>query len=201
MFLAFTTAFLILFISVLRTAEIRYDFNPSLPAKGGVFLDEPERIEYYLPYPGNVLPDSPLWALKALRDRLWYIITTDAGKKADLLLLFADKRLNMALTMFGDRKAEVGFTTLTKAEKYLELASAKEKDNRARGIDTSDFLVRLATAALKHYEIIQTIIRLAPDDARPAILDYESYSQKVYQEARDALMEKNKVPPENPFIW
>lgn len=194
-------AFTILFISILRSAEIKYDFNPSFPTGKNLPDGQVSQIEYYLPYPGGVLPDNPLWEAKALRDRVWYLITTDQGKKADLLLLFADKRLNTAILLFEKREPEIGLITLSKAEKYLEAASLKEIENRKEGLDTTEFLVRLSTAALKHYEIIQNIVELAPDDARPLIYTYEDYAKKVYYNCRDALNEKGKTPPENPFSW
>ncbi len=48
-------------------------------------------IEYALPYPG-LLPDSPLYILKAIRDRIIEVLISDTMKKANFELLAADKR-------------------------------------------------------------------------------------------------------------
>src|SRR3989337_1880549 len=49
-------------------------------------------IDYYLPYPG-LLPDHPLYWLKMVRDRVRLWLAFNQVKKAELLLLYADKRL------------------------------------------------------------------------------------------------------------
>ena len=85
----------ILFTSVLRTAAVKYEFSESpltsLVDASSVLGEEEINIDYYLAYPGKVLPDSPFWPLKALRDRIWLWITTNSSRKAELKLLFADK--------------------------------------------------------------------------------------------------------------
>lgn len=194
-------AFGILFLSIFRTASVKYDFGETLPLQSLQPEKNNIQIDYYLPYPGRVLPGSPLWTLKAVRDKAWLMFTTSPTRKAELKLLFADKRLGAALLLFDGGNPEEGVSTLTKAEKYLEEAMRQEGVARDRGIDTSDILLRLANASLKHYSLIQEIIEVVPDEARPIIKDSETYSKKTYEEARDALLEKGMMPPKNPFAW
>ena len=195
----------ILFTSVLRTAAVKYEFAESSQtvdvSASSVLGDEEVNIDYFLAYPGKVLPDSPIWPLKALRDRIWLWITTNSSRKAELKLLFADKRISMSKILFEKGKPEIGFSTLTKAEKYLEEAGSSEKKNRGKGVDTSEFLERLARASLKHAEVIDEILEIAPEDARPNIITTKDYSKKVFEESRNALLEKGMEPPENPFDW
>ena len=195
----------ILFTSVLRTAAVKYEFAESSQtvdvSASSVLGDEEVNIDYFLAYPGKVLPDSPIWPLKALRDRIWLWITTNSSRKAELKLLFADKRISMSKILFEKGKPEIGFSTLTKAEKYLEEAGSSEKKNRGKGVDTSEFLERLARASLKHAEVIDEILEIAPEDARPNIISAKEYSKKVFEESRNALLEKGMEPPENPFDW
>jgi hypothetical protein len=199
-----TLAFAILFISVFRTASVKYEFSDvRTPDNQGSFVlgDKDINIEYYLAYPGKVLPDSPLWPVKALRDKIWLFLTTNPGRKAELKLLFADKRLGSAKLLFEKDKPEIGFTTLTKAEKYLEEAVAQEKINRENEIDTTDFLQRLSNASLKHYEVMEEILMIAPDDAKPQVVSSQDYAKRAYEMVRDALFEKGIQPPESPFDW
>jgi len=197
-------AFAVLFISVFRTASVKYEFSDvRTPDNQGSFVlgDKDINIEYYLAYPGKVLPDSPLWPVKALRDKVWLFLTTNPGRKAELRLLFADKRLGSAKLLFEKDKPEIGFTTLTKAEKYLEEAVAQEKVNRENEIDTTDFLQRLSNASLKHYEVMEEILMIAPDDAKPQVVSSQDYAKRAYEMVRDALFEKGIQPPESPFDW
>lgn len=195
-------AFGILLTSVLRTASVKYEFSESpSDVKAEVLGEETVNIDYYLPFPGRVLPDHPLWPLKALRDRVWLWITTSPTRRAELKLLFADKRLGSAKILFEKDKTEIGFSTLTKAEKYLEEAVNQEKENRKKGIDTSEFLEKLAKAALKHAQVMGEILLVAPEDAKPKIIQTEDYAKRAYEEARNGLLDKGLKPPESPFDW
>lgn len=194
-------AFTILFASVLRTASVRYEFEGSYPQEYNQISESNVNIDYYLPYPGKVLPDSPLWPLKALRDKVWLLMTTDPSRRAELKLLFADKRLGSAKVLFEKGKIKSGLSTLTKAEKYLEEASVEEEQVRKRGIDTFELLTRLANSSLKHFEVTQEILEIAPSDVKPLISKTQDYPKKSFEKARNGLLEKGKPFPQNPFVW
>lgn len=194
-------AFGILFASVLRTASVKYVFSQS-PSDDVVLeglVDGKPSIDYNLAYPGKILPDHPLWSIKALRDRVWLLLTSNVAKKAELKLLFSDKRLGASKALFEKDKPELAYTTLTKGEKYLEEAMESERQARGSEMDTYEFLKRLANAALKHREVIDQILILAPEDAKPEIIKTRDYSTQVYRNARDALYEGGMEAPENPF--
>lgn len=201
-FATLSFAFGILFLSVLRTASIKYEFTGPVNCNGNAVTGEDNvTVDYFLASPGRVLPDSPFWPLKALRDRIWLFFTTNPGRKADLMLLFADKRLVSGEILFEQEKPELGFSTLTKAEKYLEQASLQEMKNRERGVDTSDFLQRLSVACLKHFEVMEGILKIAPEDARQSLVELQNYPRKIFSQGRDILSRMGKTPPENPFEW
>lgn len=196
----FIFAFGILFTSIARTATIRRSFNLSSNISDEAkILGETTIIDYKLPYPGKVLPDHPLWPIKVVRDRLWLFVTTTPTRKIELDILFADKRLVSAKMLFEKDKPDVAFSTLTKAEKYLERAGDLEEEKRRAGEDTTQVLDQLAKSSLKHREVIEEILLIAPEDARPEVIKIEDYSTSVYSKARDALYEKGLTPPENPF--
>ena len=85
-------AFTILIISILRSAAVKYEFSEITGDETRISEDE-VYIPYNFAYSGDVLPDSPLWPLKAARDRIWFLITTNSERRAELNLLFADKRI------------------------------------------------------------------------------------------------------------
>lgn len=192
-------AFAILFTSVLRTASVKYVFSQGTEIQEVGQENGVTEIDYILPYPGRISPDSPLWPIKALRDRLWLLLTSNPGRKAELKLLFADKRLAMSKALFEKDKSEIAFSTLTKAEKYLEEACTLEQENRQRGTDTSEFLTILSKASLKHRQTIDEILMIAPEDARPGINRVQDYSKETYNRTRNALQGKGLPIVENPF--
>ena len=200
----FLVASLILFVSISKTACVSYSFSDAVglsATKQVLAFDQVKRknIDYTLAYPGRILPDSPLWQVKALRDWLWFSVTFNVSRKAELALLFADKRLVGSATLFERKKYELAFSTLTKAEKYLEEAARISEENRKKGIDTSGFDSKLANASLKHREKMEEILLIAPEDVKPQIIKALSYSTQVYAKGRDALLSKGLPVPENPF--
>ncbi len=198
-FAVFALALGVLSVSVLRSASVSYVFAVSSPSPSLTATPGTVKVDYQFPFPGKVMPDSPLWSLKAGRDILWYKITFNHSKKADIALLFSDKRLQLARALFENKKPDIALSTLTKGEKYLEMAAAEEEAARSKGEDTSTFLIKLATAALKHRETIEELMILAPEDAKPEMIKVEDYSKNAYKVARDALNSKGIPSPKDPF--
>lgn len=133
-------------------------------------------IDYDLPYPG-LLPDNPLYVLKAIRDKIVEILISDPIKKANFELLAADKRLNEGVSLFnkGEKKYTLGETTISKGENYFEKGIAQVERAKKQGIITTDTSQRFHLASLKHREIIKSLInksrgnikqRLLSDDKR-----------------------------------
>ena len=198
-------AFSILFVSVLRTASVKYSFYGESPNYQDEQIsgrsDELARMEidYYLPYEGPVTPDHPLWLLKAARDKVWLFVTTNPYRKSELNLLFADKRLVAAKKLFEQGEHETGYSTLTKAEKYLENACGIEKEIRSEGGDTTELAERLINASLKHRLVIEQILLIAPGDAKDKIMTTEKYSIQVYNDKKGVLESAGLSVPKNPF--
>lgn len=192
-------AALILVISVLRTASVKYEFTGAVNGASTQMIEETQ-IDYYLAYPGKVRPDNPLWTAKALRDKLWLATTTNNARKAELLLLFADKRMAASSDFFREGEAEKGYETLVKAEHYLTLSYDQTKLNVDAGEDVSEFLTRLALASLKHRQVIEEeILPSAPDDAKPEIVHALETTKHIYKMVSQLLLDRGGSVPKNPF--
>lgn len=190
----------ILFTSVLRSAAVRYETNGVKSPQ--VLSDADYNIKYNFAYPGKILPDSFFWPLKALRDKIWILITTDKLKKIELKVLYADKRLGGAVILFEKNKNEIALSTLTKAEKYLEEASLTEEKLRLEGkAQSNEVSLLLANASLKHYEVLLELENKVPDDMKATIISSRQIPIKSYERARNTLLEKGITPPNNPFRW
>lgn len=186
------TAFAILSISVLRCATPRDAYSPMVLSEK-TESNKPMTIDYLLAYPGKIGPDNMLWYPKVMRDKTWYFLTFNKDKKRELNLLFADKRLNSALEMFKNNKPDLGLSTLTKAEKYLESAVPENADN-------TEYVKKLALSSLKHREVIETqILPLSPEDIAPKVNAIISYPKETYKKARDFMYSKGLIPPQNIF--
>jgi len=180
-------AFGVLFISILRSASVRYSLNTqviSTYTQNGVL---PTDVDYGLVYSGSVLPGSWLWPVKALRDRVWVLMTVDMTKKMELYLLLADKRLGAARVLFSQKKYDLAVSTLTKAEGYLKNASMAETVARTDGVDTKHFVYKLLLASFKHRELIRSFQDLVPDDVRTQLVMIENYPRGLYGEKANLL--------------
>jgi len=160
-FLTLIFAFGILTTSVLRasaqTSSQNYQIAPvEEQTTEEELIDQQEEVDYFLPYPG-ILPDHFLYPLKMIRDRIWLWLTINPLKKADLLLLFADKRIGAGRALVEGNKIELGITTLTKAEKYLERAANQERIANQENEETEDFVGKLLMASLKHQEVLSEL--------------------------------------------
>ena len=129
----------------------------------GATIDTPQnKVIYTLPYPG-ILPDHPLYFVKIVRDRINEFLTRDQLKKAEIYLLYSDKRVAMAMTLAKKGKNKLAIETFSKAEKYFLkvpqlLRSSKEQGSSA----PSSFVERVKLANAKHRELIDELIKTFP---------------------------------------
>lgn len=126
--------------------------SPDLAGKESL---QSSQVDYFLPYPG-ILPDSPLYKIKMVRDRIWLWLTRQPSKKLDLLLLFADKRIGAGEILIKGNKVALGVSTLTKGEKYWERAVGEV--NRLSAEKRMGAKEKLIKASLKYQEILENLL-------------------------------------------
>lgn len=120
-------------------------------------------LEYALPYPG-ILPDHPLYFLKAIRDKILLLFTYDHVKRTNLNLLLSDKRLVMGQLLWEKGNADLSTSTFSKAEKYLlsatlELGTLKKQNSLPPGLAD-----KVELAAKKHEEVISKLMGMTADE-------------------------------------
>ena len=145
-------------------------------------------VDYALVWPG-ILPDHFLYPVKMLRDRIWLFLTTDSLKKAELLLKYADKRIWAAQMLVEKEKADLGVTTATKAEKYLERAVNQAKVAQEEEKDVTAFWEKLSLASQKHEEVLLAMQKTTGDSLKGALEGLLDYPQKALEEAKGRLSE------------
>jgi hypothetical protein len=81
----------------------------------------------------------------------------------------------------------------------LESAFSYAQLAKERGEDMTVGITQIAIAALKHREVLDELLALAPEDARPEIVKTQDISRNVYKLARDELNEMGRPVPKSPF--
>lgn len=187
--LVLTFAVGILFVSVARStshakpifaaAALKFQVSPSVIPT----VSPTPKIDYILVYPG-ILPDSPLYKIKAIRDRIWLWLTTDLIKKSELLLLYADKRAGAGKVLIEGNKVPLGITTFWKGEKYLESAVKEIKMAKNKNLNVGFLIDKIKKASLKHEEMLLELKEKVTPEGRTAIEEILKYLKEVQKETQ-----------------
>lgn len=172
-------AFFIFFLSVsfflyiLVLAEERDDLNlPEVKIEG-------KEVVYQLPYPG-ILPDHPLYFIKALRDRLLDFLTRDSIKKAELYLLYSDKRINMSQELLKKGKWSLMVSTASKGEKYsLKMVDYLKRAKKQGVSPTNEFILRAKLSNEKHREVLENLLKETPQGERQQLIEVINLNEQI----------------------
>ena len=145
----------LLLITALFSVSIVFVYSQTMP-------EVDNGVAYELPYAG-LLPDHPLYIFKVVRDQLTVWSTRDYLKKAQLYLLYSDKRLVMAQQLIKRGKSKLAVTTASKGEKYfLKIPDILETTRKQGAEATQDFINKVKLSNAKHIEIIENMIKEVP---------------------------------------
>lgn len=138
-----------------------------------------EKIAYNLPYPG-LLPDSPLYLTKIIRDRITDFLTRDNFKKAELYLLYSDKRAAMSLILASKGKNQLAIDTFVKGEKYFfKIPGLLKAVKKQGGQVPSNFFETLKLSNAKHKELIEELIKVLPQGLNQSLTQLSDLNQQI----------------------
>lgn len=121
-------------------------------------------VDYSLPYPG-ILPDNPLYIIKAMRDKFVSFFISDPKEKAAFDLLQADKRIAAAFALSKERPSngQLVVQTVSKGENYFSEAMGQAAVAQKQGEEINGLIGQLKDAANKHEELIIGIKNSVPE--------------------------------------
>lgn len=192
-FLFFTFGFLVLVVSILRSASLRHSSNFSFSNTGLENGNQNLSFDYYFVSSGEVLPDHPFWIIKALRDKFWLFLTPGLTRKSELNLLFSDKRLMAAKILAQRKKYDLSYDTVLKSHNYFVEAVNLESEARRKGYNTDELLLLLTKASLAHKETINSIKDDFPDDLKTGMSSVTKYLSEFYDRSSSYLRSKSIV--------
>jgi hypothetical protein len=117
----------------------------------------PKMINYELPYPG-ILPGNPVYSLKAFRDKMVELLTTDPSRKTAFYLLQADKRLAASIILFDSGNPTLGEHTLSKSQNYLEKSIEEAKKAKQLKENVADTVAKIKASSQKQTDEIILIL-------------------------------------------
>lgn len=145
-------------------------------------------VQYDLPYAG-ILPDNPLYFLKALRDNVQNLLITNPLQKSTYDLLMADKRLGAADALLNKGKIDLAITTLLKSGNYFDLAIQQAITAKKQGESVGDILGKLRAASLKQQQVIFKMEEKTKGDTR-LVLQSSQKRAEDFQKSVEQLMSK-----------
>lgn len=112
---------------------------------------------YVMVYPG-LLPDSPLYTLKAMRDRLISLLIGDALKKAEFDLLQSDKRVGSTVLLLHTKKKEkqlLAISTFSKGLNYFDESTQKVREAKEQGESIAAMKSHLQNAGAAYINMLE----------------------------------------------
>ena len=141
-----------------------------------------EKVIYNLPYPG-LLPDSPLYITKVIRDQIADFLTRDNLKKAELYLLYSDKGASMSLALASKGKSQLAIDTFIETEKYFLKIPALLKSAKKQGSSApSSFTETLKLSNAKHEELIEELMKTLPQGLNESLTKLSNLNQQIKTE-------------------
>lgn len=135
----------------------------------------PTPVDYDLAFPG-LLPDSPLYKLKVLRDKIEAALISDNRKKAEFFLMQADKGILASAILVDKKEFDLAATTALKAENYYTLLISELRALPRKPDDA--FFKKLETASAKHQEVLQSLIKRVPSKNKPVFSQVLDFSKR-----------------------
>lgn len=187
---AISLAFIILVFSVFQTSAIEYNFSDMSQTP----VPYAFKIDYELPSENNITPASLLWPVKAGLDRIMLNLEKDPNGKTKLLLHYADERLVYSQELLEEGKVDMSLTALTKAEKYLEEAFSKQMEAYNQNIGDNELLREISRSSLKHREVIDYLVTISPEKARPFVVKTSDCAKRIYSDTVTQLYAQGLTP-------
>lgn len=133
------------------TASQSSDFLITQPAS-----PSSSKVNYELAYPG-LLPDSPLYFLKALRDMVVGFLINNPAQRAQFDLLTSDKRMRAGQMLVAKKEDGLAVTTISKSNNYFNEALNSLAKAKSSGKDISSIASSMKLSIQKHQEVMKNL--------------------------------------------
>lgn len=142
-------------------------------------------------FPG-ILPNHPFYFAKMARDKAQYVLTKNPEKKLELLLLYADKRLISGQILILQKEIDIGISTITKAEKYLQKAGLYAVQNLDQNKCQNLILETVDTYLYHRQQIEKLLISDLQGDKKQILQDLQTQNNAIFEDKYANYLEKKE---------
>lgn len=136
-------------------------------------------IDYSLPYPGKLLPDSPFYILKVFQEKITSSLISDHKQKALYYLFLSDKKLSTSQKLVDKGKMTLAATTLRISEQYFSKGIEEALKTNEEKKDSFDLWAKFTVSSSKHQEEIAKISNLVKNEQSEQV-------NLAYQESQES---------------
>lgn len=145
-----------------------------------VFAPKALAIEYSLAWPG-ILPDSKLYKLKVLRNKIIYKMIVNPVKKVEFDLLMADKTIYASKLLVEKGEITLAKDTALKGENYYSILVQDYNHALLKGKKIPSSLDRRITlAVIKHREIFKEMEDVVSGEDKKTFQIVDNFSKINY---------------------
>ena len=136
---------------------------------------------YSLPWPG-ILPDSKIYKLKVLRDKIIAKMTINPIKKIEFDLLMADKTIHASKILIDKGEVSLAKDTALKGENFFSiLVNDYNKAVSSHLKIPRDLDTEIDLATIKHQEVFNSIINLVNKEDKKTFEITNNFSKTNYK--------------------
>lgn len=146
-----------------------------------VFIPKALAVDYSLAWPG-ILPDSKLYKLKVLRNKIIEKMIINPVKKVEFDLLMADKTIYASKLLADKREIALATDAALKGENYYSTLVQDYNKALLKGEKIPSLLDhKITLAAVKHQEIFKEIENIVSSEDKKKFEAAENFSHINYE--------------------
>jgi uncharacterized protein YeaO (DUF488 family) len=139
--------------------------------------------------PAGITPDSWLYGLEKIWEKIQLFFTFDSEGKAKLHLQFASERLAEANEMIRKGKPEFVQDLMKEHEKEINETEKEIENLKTLGRNITTLIEHVSNVTYKHILILEEVLEKVPEQAKPAIAKAINVSLKGHETAIARLSE------------
>lgn len=146
-----------------------------------IFVAPTYATEYRLTWPG-ILPDSPLYKIKVLRNKIIERLIIQPVRRIEFDLLMADKTLYASKFLLDKKEFSLARETALKGENYFSsLVADYAKVQAANGTIPKELRVQIDSAYVAHQQLIKYLHDKAPEQDKKTYENIDFFSDENYR--------------------
>lgn len=143
-------------------------------------------------YTPKLLPDSPFYFLKRIKEGIELFLAQAPEAKAEKYAELATRRIAEAKVMIKRNKNQFVVKLMEKHQEHLDKAEKKIEEAKEKGKDVERVLAIVAEATSIHQKVLADVYEKVPEQAKEAIEHAMEVSSRGQERALEAISKEKR---------